>query len=179
MPGGANSPQVFILKRKMIVAVIASFHSSFLFTIALLVVTSTSQSFAADTSSSIDDVEGGGWKTAYTVGKFLYSDPPKPDQIFKIQYRVINGTTESFGAPASGIAVKIDVGDGDGSNDGLLEIKYPRNYPYANEDYNGDLGNGGALVIVDSQEKTFSKNTTDCFFVFSIPFAGSSEIELQ
>jgi hypothetical protein len=25
-------------------------------------------------------------KTAYTVGKFLYSDPPKPDQIFKIQY---------------------------------------------------------------------------------------------
>jgi len=116
------------------------------------------------------------WKTAYIVGKFLNSEPPKPDQIFKIQYRVMYGTMESFDIQQgidgylmhNTITIKVS------SNDGVLEIKFPRNFPYANS----GSGIGDFIFLVDDEDGSIedSRITTDCFFVFSIPFSGSIEI---
>lgn len=38
------------------------------------------------------------WKTVYVVGKFSYTEPRKSDQIFKIQYRAVNGTIDTVAA---------------------------------------------------------------------------------
>ena len=117
------------------------------------------------------------WKAVYTIGKFLYSDPPKPDQIFKIQYRVINGTTEEFNAPyydtIGGIVAKVN-----SSNDGTLEVKFPRNYPYTNEKHLRDVNGDTVIIIVNNIDVKPEYAVTDCFFLFSIPFTGSSIIDL-
>lgn len=113
------------------------------------------------------------WKAAYTVGKFLYSDPPKPDQIFKVQYRVINGTIEEFNA--RGMAIRSQANS---SNDGILEIKFPRNYPYTDEKHLRDVNGDNVIIIVNNIDVKPEYAITDCFFIFSIPFTDSSEIEL-
>jgi hypothetical protein len=121
-------------------------------------------------SSNVDTPSGDPeWQTAYAVGKFSFAKPPKPDQIFKIQYRVINGTVENFSAQSWTSADVSTV------NGGVLEIKYPRNYPYANSDQSAP-----PLLFVDELE-TFPPNAseiTECFFVLSIPFEGSVEVGL-
>lgn len=151
--------------------VIASLKISFLFTLFLLVFSLASLTSVAYASSN--NTAKGEWKTVYIVGKFLYSDPPKPDQIFKIQYRIINGTVESFHARDSVVA-KVNA-----SNDGILEIKFPRNYPYTNSEGisgidNFAFFNNGQLDILDQDDRV----TTDCFFVFSIPLTESIEAEI-
>lgn len=109
------------------------------------------------------------WKTAYTVGRFLNNEPARPDQIFKIQYRVMNGTVEKFRAPNEIIA------DVNTSNSGVLEIKFPRNYPYTND----LLNTGGEPVLfINGQNLVPDYTVAECFFVFSIPFVSSSEIGL-
>ncbi|MGI0027211.1 MAG: hypothetical protein ACREAD_05150, partial [Nitrosopumilaceae archaeon] len=35
------------------------------------------------------------WNVQHVIGKFLNSNPAKPDQIFNFQYRVLNGTLET------------------------------------------------------------------------------------
>jgi hypothetical protein len=108
------------------------------------------------------------WRTAYKVGKFLNSEPPKSDQIFKIQYRAVNGTIESLGVPDEVAAIVTSDGNG------TLQIRYPRNYPYTN-----DIDGGGdPVVIINEIDVIASQDMTDCFFVFSIPFTGSSRIVL-
>jgi hypothetical protein len=74
-------------------------------------------------SENVDAASSGGleWQTAYAVGKFSFAKPPKPDQIFKIQYRVVNGTVENFYAQSWTSADVSTV------NGGVMEIKYPRN----------------------------------------------------
>lgn len=122
----------------------------------------------AQTSSKIGDE----WKTAHTVGKFSYSDPPKPDQIFKIQYRVLNGTIEKLTVAQTKVISS--------SGNGTLEIKVPRNYPYTNEDGPMAPNYIDALVFVDdkSYDEITYNEITDCFFVFSIPFTGNKSIGL-
>lgn len=149
-----------------------------------------------DTKQAKDSEE---WRTVHIVGKFLYSDPPKPDQIFKVQYRTINGTIEKFNAT-------------DGFNDltfgtntehnGTLEIKFPRNYPYTNGYLSGDnyrpTGDISVFRVAEIDDppytihskdlgkycseicpvENYSHMTTDCFFIFSIPITGRTEIEL-
>jgi hypothetical protein len=107
---------------------------------------------------------------AQITGRFLYSDPPKPDQIFKAYYRVMDGTIEKLSVGGTEISA---------SGNGTLEIKFPRNYPYTNEDVTRPTG-ATPTLIVDGQfdeEITYS-DITDCFFVFSIPFTGNQSIGL-
>lgn len=125
------------------------------------------------------------WETSYMVGKFLYSKPPKLDQLFKVQYRVINGIVEQFTVydwtfwPGSvGARVNSD-------SDGILKIKFPRNYPYYIDVLGQDRNVNGtnASVSVNGEDSIFGniifeKEITDCFFVFSIPFTRSNEIRL-
>jgi hypothetical protein len=117
----------------------------------------------------------GGWQVAYTVGQFLYSDPPRPDQIFKAYYRVINGTVEK-------LSVSNTIVSSDGN--GTLEIMWPRNYPYTNAEGNA-APHPDENPVAFFNTKTYPgiapvahEATTDCFFVFSIPFSGSQSIGL-
>lgn len=116
-----------------------------------------------------------GWKTARMVGKFVNSDPPRPDQLFNVYYRAVNGKVESF-STTQGVEAKVIATTS--SNRGLLEILFPRNFPYTNS------GEGiGVFEVYDkSRDMVIGdtiRSTTDCFFVFSIPFEGTSEIELR
>ncbi len=128
-------------------------------------------------------ISGEEWNSAHVVGKFLNSDPPKPDQTFQVHYRVINGTMDSFNIQreindvvmSNMIVAKVNGIDG---SNGTLEIEFPRNFPYSNS--------GGGIEMFDihvngTHENTERDNriTADCFFVFSIPFRGSDvEIEM-
>jgi hypothetical protein len=109
------------------------------------------------------------WKTAYTVGRFVNNEPAKPDQIFKIQYRIVNGTVENFRAPSEIIA------EVNANGSGVLEVKWSRNYPYTNEISNTG---GPPVLFIDGQTFDTDYIMTECFFVFSIPFDDSSEIGL-
>jgi hypothetical protein len=119
------------------------------------------------------------WETAYMVGKFLNSEPPKPDQIFKLQYGVVNGTVESFDVlqeiddvfVQNMITARVN-----GSGNGVFELKFPRNFPYTNSDSSIDwftFDVSGDNDIIDERV------ATDCFFEFSIPFSGDTEIEMM
>lgn len=109
------------------------------------------------------------WKTTYAVGKFLYNEPPKSDQIFKIYYRVVNGTVDEFLASQYGAAAQVN-----SSGNATLEIKFPRNFPYTNGD-----GSPDPIFFINELEVFPSeKRITDCLFIYSIPYAGASKIEL-
>lgn len=124
-----------------------------------------------DTNSMIQKPE---WKTVLAAGNFLYSDPPKPDQIFKAYYRVINGTIEKLAVSGTKLS---------SSGNGTLEIMWPQNYPYTNEEGNTAPNAESPLAIFDAEpypefvEVTLD-DITDCFFVFSIPFTGNQSIAL-
>jgi hypothetical protein len=127
--------------------------------------------------ASKDDVDNEEWKTVYTVGKFSYTEPRKPDQIFKVQYRVVNGTLDDVNAKF-GFSGNINA-----TNSGILEIKYPRNYPYTNS-IPGEFSEFSEFIppilFIDGREvnsEVTSPEITDCFFFFSIPFSESAEFE--
>ena len=131
---------------------------------------------SAPTYASTDEEE---WETHYAVGRFHNSEPPKPDQIFKIQYKAINGTVESFDVHQVIDDVLMDnviIANVRSSNNGALEIKFPRNFPYTNTE--------GAdfewFLVVDDENRDVehTKATNECFFVFAIPFAGDAEIKI-
>lgn len=130
---------------------------------SVLILSAVSISFAHATTANEE------WNIAYTVGKFLHSNPPKADEIFKIQYRVMNGTAETFNVPHE-ILAKVK-----SNGNGTLEIRFPRNYPYTNEI---GAAEGEAIVFVNNQEISVERIVTDCFYEFSIPFKAESEIGL-
>jgi YVTN family beta-propeller protein len=112
------------------------------------------------------------WETAYALGKFLYSEPPKPDQLFKVQYRVINGTAEKFVAQPFGAAATVNA-----EGNGILEIMYPRNYPYTNNISGTDMVDP-LFFVNGSHMFPLESDTTTCFFKFAVPFMNKSDIEL-
>lgn len=126
-------------------------------------------------SSSANNEE---WKTSLVVGTYhpvpgTYSD--EPDQIFKVYYRVLNGTIDKVGRE------QVQVSSNNGN--GTLEIKFPRNYPYTNEDASIAPISVRPMVIFEAEpydemiDITYS-HLTDCFFVFSIPFTYNKTIGL-
>ncbi|MEM2140433.1 hypothetical protein [Nitrososphaera sp.] len=113
------------------------------------------------------------WKTAYSVGKFDYVNPPKPDQIFKIQYRVTNGTIDDVHAKF-GFSGNINTT----ADTAILEIKYPRNYPYTNSEAAHPLP--PPIVFVNGLEidAPTDPEITDCFFEFSVPLEMNGKVEI-
>lgn len=132
------------------------------------------------------------WKTIHVLGKFLNSDPPKPDQLFQVHYRVINGTAESFDMNQEiqdvimNNVIVARVSSISDSGDGILEIKFPRNFPYSNGgsgvgmfDINFVNGMHDSITTTEDRQATTTTTTTDCFFEFAIPFRGKGvEIEV-
>src|SRR3990172_5129645 len=149
------------------------------FLVFLIFIVSINSSYASNTA----------WQTLELIGKYTNSQPPKPDQTFIVQYRVINATLES-----------VEIKDGltfvaDTREKGILEVKFPRNYPYANfadrEGFYLGINGYGAwhyyhpeedIVLETAREELINKinrpppypNTssekTDCHFIFSVPF---------
>lgn len=112
------------------------------------------------------------WKSAHIVGRFHDSDPPRPDQIFKIQYRVMNGTSENVVTPGS-ILFNLS-----SAENGLLEVKFPRNYPYHNDIQSTPAAN--FVFLNEKQNDVFESNVTatDCFFVFLVPFNDDADLKM-
>jgi hypothetical protein len=164
-----------------------------LFTMSVLVVSililsteTTKSASAATNDSNIEQDQG--WNTFYMIGKFLYDQPPKPDQISKFYYKVSNGTVESFtGFPhialpdnnTSPLLLVANVSSN--STTGLLQVKYPRDYPFMNFPPNiGPNASRTLVVFVKPQDKpeqeVHNYTATDCFYDFSIPFTGKTTI---
>jgi hypothetical protein len=122
-----------------------------------------------------------GWRVSFSLGKSSHSNPPKPDQIFKIYYRAINGTVDDVDTSPLKVVANITSSD---SNGGLLEVKYPRNYPYTNDPKSTSAGADNFIIYAQqagNREEQILANgttTTDCFFIFSIPFKEKTRITL-
>lgn len=118
------------------------------------------------------------WKTAYAFVKPVNADPSIKNQIFKIEYRTINGTTERFDLPPQEYTHSVDA-QVSSSNDvggGILEIRFPRNYPYTDNAIRDSM----PTVLVNGKNVFPGRSVTNCFFVYSIPFTGdSSRVELS
>jgi len=138
------------------------------------------------------------WQTLELVGKYTHSQPPKPDQIFNVQYRITNATLESVEAKDTSITFIANT-----TEKGILEVLFPRNYPYANYYGRDDfflLINGygtDAYYLPESTPMmdhvrpkiindinrppphpiTFSEKS-DCHFVFYVPFYTFAEIQI-
>ena len=90
------------------------------------------ESIAASNSNSNSN-SNSGWQISYIVGKFgrdagnaILSEPLNPDKIFKVYFKITNGTIISVDQRAAGVRANI-IADKD---NGLLEVRFPRNYPY-------------------------------------------------
>lgn len=109
---------------------------------------------------------------AYSLGRF--NDPPKPDQIFKIPYKVTNGTADIDNDQSTAtFTILID-----SIEDGLVEVKYPRNYPYTDVAQLDGVDGRDAIVFVNEIEEFPEMEVTDCFYEFSIPFSGDTKIDV-
>ena len=147
--------------------------------IASLLVYSSEQAFASDTDNPQ-------WHKYYQLGKFIYSKPPKPDQIFIYQYTVTNGTMIEFKGEVGAFTAQIQ-----SNGNASFEIKIPRNFPYTDQLENGPrYGDTSPLFLMDvppfgSPQKDFANTktlkpankTSDCFFTYSIPFSGNHKIQ--
>lgn len=113
------------------------------------------------------------WQTHYAVNGFVNSVPPDPYQIFEIHYRVLNGTIEQFSMPYVEYAHYMQANVTSGGN-GVLEIRFPKNYPSANVD-----GGADALFFVGQQEVVPDYDSSDeCFYEYSISFTESTVIDV-
>jgi hypothetical protein len=120
------------------------------------------------------------WNVSYSLGKFSHSNPPKPDQIFKIYYRVVNGTIDSVSTPLGAVAANVTSSDSSG---GVLEVKYPRNYPYSNDPDGKSAGVRSFTFFAKPLggrdiEVAGNGTATDCFFILSVPFTGKTFIQI-
>ena len=117
------------------------------------------------------------WETGYSVSKFFRS--VQPDQISKIHYRAINGTVEKFNMYVFNTAINGNfIFQVDSNNDTILEIRVPRNHPPAE---NVSTFDGPMIIATENDSIVYFEYKTDvgyCFYVFSIPLNGSSEIEV-
>ncbi len=122
------------------------------------------------------------WHGQHVIGQFLNSNPPKPDQVFNFQYRVLNGTLVELTKNQYG-QFEATV---QSTDQGMLELKIPRNYPYTNMGYpfyNNTANVAGTDAVIDVNgviidSKKYSFAATDCFFEYSIPFSGQPIITL-
>ena len=137
------------------------------------------------------------WKTLDVVGKYTHSEPPIPDQTFSVPYRVSNGTLISISGGQTGIIAMVKT-----TENGLLEVKFPRNFPYTNQKWEGDMFlmiNGYGPHVYYLPETTMKEHvrgkiindinrpppypesfthTADCYYIFEIPFYTFARIEI-
>ncbi|MGI0027913.1 MAG: hypothetical protein ACREAD_08755 [Nitrosopumilaceae archaeon] len=112
----------------------------------------------------------------YFLGKVINHDTPKSDQIFKFQFRVVNGTIDKLTQASEWEGITADVHS---QGNTTLEIKFPRNYPFV-QGYNDASEHYTPLIYFSTNhiEGNYTMSTSDCFFVYSVPFSGTSTIDM-
>jgi hypothetical protein len=112
------------------------------------------------------------WSVQQVIGKYLNSDPPKSDQVFNLQYKVVNGTLQNLTTDKYGQFIMHVQGNDKGS----LILKIPQNYPYSNI----ATDHPRAIIFVNGMDllQKYSFEKSDCFFEYTIPFSGKSVITL-
>lgn len=112
------------------------------------------------------------WSVQQVIGKYLNSDPPKSDQVFNLQYKVVNGTLQNLTTDKYGQFIMHVHGNDKGS----LILKIPQNYPYSNI----ATDRPRAIIFVNGMDllQKYSFEKSDCFFEYTIPFSGKSVITL-
>lgn len=143
---------------------------SFVVMILVIIMQFTSIVYA----QSSDDLTKHEWKIYDVVGKYLNSDPHRPDQVFIIKYRTSNGTIDAFGAEQNSFKTMVN-----SNGSGTFYIQIPRNYPYTDVLGEGKGTNSFIVLVNGTEISQFKSTITNCFFVFSIPFHGNSIIELD
>jgi len=114
------------------------------------------------------------WHTFLAVGHYQNTNhPSKSDKLFKTQYSIINGTVDSIENQYNSFTFNISSIDS-----GLFKIKIPRNYPYNNSPSENSAPQN-FLVMINHNQVLKSERTSDCFFEYSIPFSGTSKIEIM
>jgi len=120
-----------------------------------------------------DDANSNQWHKYYLLGKYTGSDPQKPDKIFMFQYRTTNGDVKSFTGKNGAITANVY-----SPQNSLLEIKFPRNYPYTNTPTNWGSSAYPFLLINETNEVRDSWKSSDCFLTYSVPFSGETKVEI-
>ncbi len=129
-------------------------------------------------TSYVTDQDGlQNWKKYYLVGKFIESNPPKPDQIFIFKYAAKNGSVENINGSQNKGVLSTHMYS---IKNGTLEIMTPRNYPYTNVPVSEQLQHRFIPIILVNNHIIMSvvNKTTDCFFKYSVPFSGDSRIDI-
>lgn len=115
------------------------------------------------------------WKS-YNVTGPPNSKIVQPIHPFKFQYKIANGTIDSFQVQNYEFIIKTH-----SKNNGIFEIKVPRNFPY----YNGKDGpsNQETYLIVKNMvpipPSYYYKTVSDCYFTYSVPINTNSTITIM
>lgn len=123
-----------------------------------------------------DGVNSTQWNN-YFLGKSVDDNIHKSYQIFRFQYKVTNGTMDKLAQGSNGSE---DLTSNlHSTNNGTFYLKVPRNYPSVQEYDNASAQpTPGVYFILNGVQAHYSVSTLDCFFVYSIPFSGNSEMEI-
>ena len=113
------------------------------------------------------------WKSSSAIIRPL-TDPLQPTRTFDIQYMILNGTG------ALQVHDYTFTANTHSKTSGTFQIKIPRNFPY----YNGKDGpsNVETYVVIENggqlTSNQYVKDTSDCFFTYSVPFYMNSTITI-
>ena len=114
-----------------------------------------------------------GYDFVYRIAAEGHGEPKNPNKIYKIFYKMHNGTVTFFESlEGNGFAAFVH-----GKSDDILEIKIPRNYPHTNYDKHWDWM---AIQTIkdENYEINFEIEKTRCLATFLIPVADDSKIEV-
>jgi len=120
-------------------------------------------------SESIESNEN--WKKYYLLGQFSDTNS-ESNKIFLFEYKTINGTVDSFNHRNFSTLI-VETND----NDGVFELKFPRNYPYTN-DPKQNPGDNFLVLKNKIETASFTTRLDECHFVFSIPYSGQTRIDI-
>jgi hypothetical protein len=90
-----------------------------------------------------------------------------------MNYRALNGSADDVIRPGS---IMFNLSSAD---NGLLEVSFPRNFPYHNDIQSTAAANFLLLDEDDGEIAGTSVTATDCFFVFSVPFNNDAEVRIS
>lgn len=115
------------------------------------------------------------WKSYNATVEDLTDSVHVSMHTFNTQYRIFNGTG-TFQVHNHAFIANID-----SKTNGMFELQIPKNFPY----YNGKDGPSEKekyIVIENGYNLTtsqYTKTTSDCFFIYSIPFYMNSTIRVE
>src|SRR3989338_5618723 len=112
-------------------------------------------------------------ETSYIVGRYFNTQPHKEDQIFIVNYTIVDGSLNEIKQNVIDAGVRINISS---MKNGMFQIYIPRNYPHSNQPWFEPfvIVNGYELLI----DSDYFLDVEECFYKFSIPFSNDSILEI-